>query len=134
MVIKVLLFLIPWSLILLPLGLDSGRFHLAASKGLTECLTILIANGADINSKNEDGELDRAPGCAAYFSLYGSGGVWCWPLLGVPAAAPCFWPHTFWPASFEGFPSLQAGYTSPASHLHPKYQALGKQEFPALCG
>ncbi|KAM5295378.1 ankyrin repeat domain-containing protein 35 isoform 2-T2 [Glossophaga mutica] len=35
--------------------LDSGRFHLAASKGLTECLTILLANGADINSKNEDG-------------------------------------------------------------------------------
>nr|XP_045361190.1 ankyrin repeat domain-containing protein 35 isoform X2 [Camelus bactrianus] len=31
------------------------RFHLAASKGLTECLTILLANGADINSKNEDG-------------------------------------------------------------------------------
>ncbi|XP_060057983.1 ankyrin repeat domain-containing protein 35 [Erinaceus europaeus] len=30
-------------------------FHLAASKGLTECLTILLANGADINSKNEDG-------------------------------------------------------------------------------
>ncbi|XP_017521223.3 ankyrin repeat domain-containing protein 35 isoform X1 [Manis javanica] len=41
--------------ILLPPGLDSGRFHLAASKGLTECLTILLANGADINSKNEDG-------------------------------------------------------------------------------
>ncbi|XP_073906711.1 ankyrin repeat domain-containing protein 35 isoform X2 [Castor canadensis] len=31
------------------------RFHLAASKGLTECLTVLLANGADINSKNEDG-------------------------------------------------------------------------------
>ncbi|XP_011229781.2 ankyrin repeat domain-containing protein 35 isoform X2 [Ailuropoda melanoleuca] len=30
-------------------------FHLAASKGLTECLTILLVNGADINSKNEDG-------------------------------------------------------------------------------
>ncbi|XP_032124816.1 ankyrin repeat domain-containing protein 35 [Sapajus apella] len=30
-------------------------FHLAASKGLTECLTILLANGADVNSKNEDG-------------------------------------------------------------------------------
>lgn len=38
------------------LGFDPGRFHLAASKGLTECLTILLANGADINSKNEDGE------------------------------------------------------------------------------
>ncbi|XP_023114846.2 ankyrin repeat domain-containing protein 35 isoform X1 [Felis catus] len=36
---------------------SSGQssFHLAASKGLTECLTILLANGADINSKNEDG-------------------------------------------------------------------------------
>nr|XP_017201422.1 ankyrin repeat domain-containing protein 35 isoform X1 [Oryctolagus cuniculus] len=34
---------------------QSPRFHLAASKGLTECLTILLANGADINSKNEDG-------------------------------------------------------------------------------
>ncbi|KAG8517611.1 Ankyrin repeat domain-containing protein 35, partial [Galemys pyrenaicus] len=30
-------------------------FHLAASKGLTECLTVLLANGADINSRNEDG-------------------------------------------------------------------------------
>ncbi|XP_065739601.1 ankyrin repeat domain-containing protein 35 isoform X1 [Phocoena phocoena] len=30
-------------------------FHLAASKGLTECLTILLANGADIDSKNEGG-------------------------------------------------------------------------------
>uniref|UniRef100_A0A673TWV6 Ankyrin repeat domain 35 n=1 Tax=Suricata suricatta TaxID=37032 RepID=A0A673TWV6_SURSU len=36
---------------------SSGQssFHLAAAKGLTECLTILLANGADINSKNEDG-------------------------------------------------------------------------------
>ncbi|KAM9243511.1 ankyrin repeat domain-containing protein 35 isoform 3-T3 [Dugong dugon] len=31
------------------------QFHLAATKGLTECLTILLANGVDINSKNEDG-------------------------------------------------------------------------------
>nr|XP_023396813.1 ankyrin repeat domain-containing protein 35 [Loxodonta africana] len=41
-----------------PTKLDSNGqspFHLAASKGLTECLTILLANGADINSKNEDG-------------------------------------------------------------------------------
>lgn len=41
-----------------PTKLDpSGQspFHLAASKGLTECLTLLLANGADINSKNEDG-------------------------------------------------------------------------------
>ncbi|KAM6219053.1 ankyrin repeat domain-containing protein 35 isoform 2-T2 [Rhynchocyon petersi] len=41
-----------------PTKLDShgqSPFHLAASKGLTECLTILLANGADINSKNEDG-------------------------------------------------------------------------------
>ncbi|XP_045438922.1 ankyrin repeat domain-containing protein 35 isoform X2 [Pipistrellus kuhlii] len=30
-------------------------FHLAASKGLTECLTVLLANGAEINSQNEDG-------------------------------------------------------------------------------
>lgn len=132
MCIKILLFLIPWSVILLPLGLDSGRFHLAASKGLTECLTILIANGADINSKNEDGELDRALDHAAHFSLCSSGGGRCWRLLGVPTAAPCFLPPKFWPASFQGFPSLQAGYTSPTSHLHPKYQALGKQEFLAL--
>ena len=48
----------PGPFILLPLDVDSGRFHLAASKGLTECLTILLANGADVNSKNEDGELD----------------------------------------------------------------------------
>ncbi|XP_004647897.1 ankyrin repeat domain-containing protein 35 isoform X2 [Octodon degus] len=41
-----------------PTKLDSNGqspFHLAASKGLTECLSILLANGADINSKNEDG-------------------------------------------------------------------------------
>nr|XP_021483826.1 ankyrin repeat domain-containing protein 35 [Meriones unguiculatus] len=41
-----------------PTKLDSNGqspFHLAASNGLTECLTILLANGADINSKNEDG-------------------------------------------------------------------------------
>ncbi|XP_014446574.1 LOW QUALITY PROTEIN: ankyrin repeat domain-containing protein 35 [Tupaia chinensis] len=41
-----------------PTKLDSNGqspFHLAASKGLTECLTILLTNGADINSKNEDG-------------------------------------------------------------------------------
>ncbi|XP_052587340.1 ankyrin repeat domain-containing protein 35 isoform X1 [Peromyscus californicus insignis] len=41
-----------------PTKLDSNGqspFHLAASKGLTECLTILLANGADINSRNEDG-------------------------------------------------------------------------------
>ncbi|XP_029416741.1 ankyrin repeat domain-containing protein 35 isoform X2 [Nannospalax galili] len=41
-----------------PTKLDSNGqspFHLAASKGLTECLTVLLANGADINSKNEDG-------------------------------------------------------------------------------
>ncbi|XP_015419749.1 PREDICTED: ankyrin repeat domain-containing protein 35 [Myotis davidii] len=41
-----------------PTKLDANGqspFHLAASKGLTECLTILLANGADINSKNEDG-------------------------------------------------------------------------------
>ncbi|KAM5256847.1 ankyrin repeat domain-containing protein 35 isoform 2-T2 [Ctenodactylus gundi] len=41
-----------------PTKLDSNGqspFHLAASKGLTECLTVLLASGADINSKNEDG-------------------------------------------------------------------------------
>ncbi|XP_074044730.1 ankyrin repeat domain-containing protein 35 isoform X2 [Macrotis lagotis] len=41
-----------------PTKLDSqgqSPFHLAASKGLTECLTVLLANGAEINSKNEDG-------------------------------------------------------------------------------
>ncbi|KAL0590993.1 Ankyrin repeat domain-containing protein 35 [Plecturocebus cupreus] len=41
-----------------PSKLDSNGqspFHLAASKGLTECLTLLLANGADVNSKNEDG-------------------------------------------------------------------------------
>ncbi|XP_012930891.2 ankyrin repeat domain-containing protein 35 [Heterocephalus glaber] len=41
-----------------PSKLDSNGqspFHLAASKGLTECLSVLLANGADINSKNEDG-------------------------------------------------------------------------------
>ncbi|XP_051848792.1 ankyrin repeat domain-containing protein 35 isoform X2 [Antechinus flavipes] len=41
-----------------PTKLDShgqSPFHLAASKGLTECLSVLLANGAEINSKNEDG-------------------------------------------------------------------------------
>ncbi|XP_020859369.1 ankyrin repeat domain-containing protein 35 isoform X2 [Phascolarctos cinereus] len=41
-----------------PTKLDShgqSPFHLAASKGLTECLTVLLANGAEINSKNEEG-------------------------------------------------------------------------------
>uniref|UniRef100_F7EF45 Ankyrin repeat domain 35 n=1 Tax=Monodelphis domestica TaxID=13616 RepID=F7EF45_MONDO len=41
-----------------PTKLDShgqSPFHLAASKGLTECLSILLTNGAEINSKNEDG-------------------------------------------------------------------------------
>ncbi|KAM5201776.1 ankyrin repeat domain-containing protein 35 [Hipposideros larvatus] len=41
-----------------PTKLDANGqspFHLAAFKGLTECLTILLANGADINSRNEDG-------------------------------------------------------------------------------
>ncbi|XP_074119384.1 ankyrin repeat domain-containing protein 35 isoform X3 [Sminthopsis crassicaudata] len=41
-----------------PTKLDShgqSPFHLAASKGLTECLSVLLDNGAEINSKNEDG-------------------------------------------------------------------------------
>ena len=71
----------PDPLIILPLCLDSGRFHLAASKGLTECLTILLANGADINSKNEDGELHWALGYTACLSLYNSNGGQCWALL-----------------------------------------------------
>ncbi|XP_056178596.1 ankyrin repeat domain-containing protein 35 [Falco biarmicus] len=33
----------------------SGSFHLAASKGLTECLTLLLAHGAPVNEKNDDG-------------------------------------------------------------------------------
>uniref|UniRef100_A0A2K5D3N1 Ankyrin repeat domain 35 n=1 Tax=Aotus nancymaae TaxID=37293 RepID=A0A2K5D3N1_AOTNA len=62
-----------------PTKLDSNGqspFHLAASKGLTECLTILLANGADVNSKNED-EL----GHAACLHLYSSCGGRCWALL-----------------------------------------------------
>ncbi|KAM9625754.1 ankyrin repeat domain-containing protein 35 isoform 4-T5 [Morphnus guianensis] len=35
--------------------LPSSSFHLAASKGLTECLTLLLAHGAPINEKNDDG-------------------------------------------------------------------------------
>ena len=46
----------PFFCVCVSLGFDPGRFHLAASKGLTECLTILLTNGADINSRNEDGE------------------------------------------------------------------------------
>ncbi|KAM6037863.1 ankyrin repeat domain-containing protein 35 [Theristicus caerulescens] len=33
----------------------SSSFHLAASRGLTECLTLLLAHGAPINEKNDDG-------------------------------------------------------------------------------
>ncbi|XP_015680359.1 ankyrin repeat domain-containing protein 35-like, partial [Protobothrops mucrosquamatus] len=36
-------------------ALGQSAFHLAASKGLTECLTILLTHGADVNDKNEDG-------------------------------------------------------------------------------
>lgn len=36
--------------------LPSSSFHLAASKGLTECLTLLLAHGAPINEKNDDGK------------------------------------------------------------------------------
>ncbi|XP_053906837.1 ankyrin repeat domain-containing protein 35 [Cuculus canorus] len=32
-----------------------SAFHLAASKGLTECLTVLLAHGAAVNERNEDG-------------------------------------------------------------------------------
>uniref|UniRef100_A0A8D2IWM8 Ankyrin repeat domain 35 n=1 Tax=Varanus komodoensis TaxID=61221 RepID=A0A8D2IWM8_VARKO len=33
----------------------SCRFHLAASKGLTECLSLLLTYGAEVNDKNDDG-------------------------------------------------------------------------------
>ncbi|CAI5797895.1 repeat domain-containing 35 [Podarcis lilfordi] len=36
-------------------ALGQSAFHLAASKGLTECLTILLSHGADVNDKNDDG-------------------------------------------------------------------------------
>ncbi|TFK06723.1 vesicular acetylcholine transporter [Platysternon megacephalum] len=36
-------------------ALGQSAFHLAASKGLTECLTILLSHGADVNEKNDDG-------------------------------------------------------------------------------
>ncbi|XP_058016347.1 ankyrin repeat domain-containing protein 35 [Ahaetulla prasina] len=36
-------------------ALGQSAFHLAASKGLTECLTILLTHGADVDDKNEDG-------------------------------------------------------------------------------
>ncbi|KAJ6652778.1 hypothetical protein lerEdw1_010632 [Lerista edwardsae] len=32
-----------------------GRFHLAASKGLTECLTVLLTHAAEVNLVNDDG-------------------------------------------------------------------------------
>lgn len=111
----------PGPLILLLLGLDSGRFHLAASKGLTECLTILLANGADINSKNEDGELARALGPAAGLSLYSSRGGG--PLLEVPAVAPPLLSSSGLASILPGLPSLQAGLTSPP--LPPPPQVPG---------
>ncbi|KAM9625755.1 ankyrin repeat domain-containing protein 35 isoform 5-T6 [Morphnus guianensis] len=36
-------------------AMGQSAFHLAASKGLTECLTLLLAHGAPINEKNDDG-------------------------------------------------------------------------------
>uniref|UniRef100_A0A8C8RJ42 Ankyrin repeat domain 35 n=1 Tax=Pelusios castaneus TaxID=367368 RepID=A0A8C8RJ42_9SAUR len=36
-------------------ALGQSAFHLAASKGLTECLTILLSHGAEVNAKNDDG-------------------------------------------------------------------------------
>lgn len=72
-----------------PTKLDTNGqspFHLAASKDLTECLTILLANGADINSKNEDGESANPvhAQCAAGLSLAAEG-----PLLGPDAGSSC---------------------------------------------
>lgn len=36
-------------------ALGQSAFHLAASKGLTECLTVLLTNGAEVNDINDDG-------------------------------------------------------------------------------
>ncbi|XP_061298681.1 ankyrin repeat domain-containing protein 35 isoform X1 [Pezoporus flaviventris] len=36
-------------------AVGQSAFHLAASKGLTECLTLLLAHGAPVNEKNDDG-------------------------------------------------------------------------------
>ncbi|XP_015266336.1 PREDICTED: ankyrin repeat domain-containing protein 35 isoform X2 [Gekko japonicus] len=36
-------------------ALGQSAFHLAASKGLTECLTILLTHGTEVNAKNDDG-------------------------------------------------------------------------------
>ncbi|XP_077182827.1 ankyrin repeat domain-containing protein 35 isoform X2 [Paroedura picta] len=36
-------------------AMGQSAFHLAASKGLTECLTILLNHGVEVNDKNDDG-------------------------------------------------------------------------------
>ncbi|XP_074020689.1 ankyrin repeat domain-containing protein 35 [Numenius arquata] len=36
-------------------AVGQSAFHLAASRGLTECLTLLLARGAPVNEKNDDG-------------------------------------------------------------------------------
>ncbi|XP_064331340.1 ankyrin repeat domain-containing protein 35 [Phalacrocorax carbo] len=36
-------------------AVGQSAFHLAASKGLTECLSLLLAHGAPVNEKNDDG-------------------------------------------------------------------------------
>ncbi|XP_044304989.1 ankyrin repeat domain-containing protein 35 [Varanus komodoensis] len=36
-------------------ALGQSAFHLAASKGLTECLSLLLTYGAEVNDKNDDG-------------------------------------------------------------------------------
>ncbi|XP_065509589.1 ankyrin repeat domain-containing protein 35 [Caloenas nicobarica] len=36
-------------------AVGQSAFHLAASRGLTECLTLLLAHGAPVNERNDDG-------------------------------------------------------------------------------
>ncbi|KAM6234326.1 ankyrin repeat domain-containing protein 35 [Porphyrio hochstetteri] len=60
-------------------AVGQSAFHLAASKGLTECLTLLLAHGAPVNEKNDDGStalhlatISCQPQCVKVLLQYGA--------------------------------------------------------------
>ncbi|XP_054661975.1 ankyrin repeat domain-containing protein 35 [Grus americana] len=60
-------------------AVGQSAFHLAASKGLTECLTLLLAHGAPVNEKNDDGStalhlatIGCQPQCVKVLLQYGA--------------------------------------------------------------
>ncbi|KAM6330906.1 ankyrin repeat domain-containing protein 35 [Alca torda] len=60
-------------------AVGQSAFHLAASRGLTECLTLLLAHGAPVNEKNDDGNtalhlatIGCQPQCVKVLLQYGA--------------------------------------------------------------